>query len=139
MYMNGATSNVPPVTMSQQMPAAPKAHPGVIGERPMQRHNSVSSSSVGSNLYDMMLRNSGQAGLLNDPRISVSPPMHSALSTNGGGGRSACVDSSTQTDDNSSWEFPVRTYIWLFNLESFFSAVLVVEIAVACVPAMKWI
>lgn len=107
MYLNGggnsANANLPPVSLPQPM-SAPKLNPGVIGDRAMTRHNSV-SSSVGSNLYDMMLRNNGPGSIFGDPRVSCSPPlpgMHTNTTTNGGSsglGRSTC-DSATQTEDN---------------------------------------
>lgn len=76
-----------------------------ILDRTITRHNSV-SSSVGSNLYDMVMRPSGANFILNDPRVSCSPPLpglHSNTVTSNGGshalGRATC-DSSTQTEEN---------------------------------------
>jgi hypothetical protein len=108
IFMNGTTPNPPPTSMPQPLPT-PKLHPGVIGDRAMTRHNSVGSSGGHSNLYDVMLRgNSVHSGLLNDSRISVSPPFMqqqglSSINANGGNGLGRSV--STQTDD--AWDYSV--------------------------------
>ncbi|KAI6176070.1 hypothetical protein M3Y97_00759000 [Aphelenchoides bicaudatus] len=125
MYLNGGnsnSSNMPSVTLAQPMSAPKLNHPGVIGDRTMTRHNSV-SSGVGSNLYDIMLRSSGGTNpILGDPRGSCSPPLsslHSATTTSNGGtnpsGRSTC-EMSTQTDENSC--FDVTSFVRISTIPS---------------------
>lgn len=82
LYMNGASGNgsaaaVAAATSNAPMPvataSAAKLHPGVIGDRAMTRHNSV--SSVGSNQFDMLLRHSTAS-------VSCSPPLNPAAAVN---------------------------------------------------------
>ncbi|KAI6236540.1 hypothetical protein M3Y95_00168500 [Aphelenchoides besseyi] len=104
-YMNGGMTNNTPVAPLPQASVVPqpKLHPGVIGDRAMTRHNSV--SSVGSNQYDM-LRHSA-ASVLGDPRVSCSPPSNNLMATTSNGMRSLMVESSTQTEEGS-WDLSRR-------------------------------
>lgn len=108
MFSSGGSSTnstIPPVTLPQPISAPKLNHPGVIGDRSITRHNSV-TSTVGSNFYDMMLRNSNTGSILGDPRVSCSPPLPGIHSSNGGTsvlGRPTC-DSSTQTEENLGFE-----------------------------------
>lgn len=129
MFLNGGNStnsNSHALGSLPQPMSAPKLNnPGVIGDRTMNRNNSV--SGVNSNLYDMMLRNNVSGSIIGDPRISCSPPLsglHSTPNSNGGSsliGRSTC-ESSTQTDENSS-AFDISVYLFYSVLvKSYFLA-----------------